>query len=347
MQCFAMCIMAVLAVSCTRTNEYTPEKINGVIWGTMYSITYNGDGIDDADVINNGITDALNEVDAAANAFEPTSELALLNADGKLDNPSQHFIKLLEVSSKIYRESRGAFNPTIGPLVDLWGFGAGQGSINPNDAQVDSALTLVDFEKIEFNSNQVQLAGSGMRLDFAAIAKGYGVDCASEVLRKNGIKDFMVEIGGEVRVQGLSPRGDKWAIQIDAPVMDNSVAHTRLAVLKLQDAAVATSGNYRNYRFDNSGKLVYHTISPVSGHPVETDILSATIVAAEAMTADALATASMVMGLKDASDMIQRLSADKNAGVYGAVFVTESADSESPYIIHTVALHADKATLEE
>ncbi len=336
---FAIFIALLSLASCADSDgTYVPERITGVVWGTTYSITYNPTKGGDSDAVRAAVTTAIAAVDSAANAFSPTSEIVRLNVAGRLHHPSAHFLRLCNTSADINRASDGAFDPTLGPLVDIWGFGAGEAKANPSTADIDSALVSVGMAKVMVGVDSVHFAHPAMRLDFGAIAKGYGVDCVAEALANNGITDYMVEIGGEVRGAGLSPRGTAWAVQIDAPVPDKSGVHTRLAVAELTDAAMATSGNYRNFRREPDGTLVYHTISPVTGRPVITDILSATVVCSDAMTADALATASMVLGLERASAMITRLAEVKDSGVYGAIFVTSSTERDTPFAMHNVAL---------
>lgn len=329
---------------CRKEADYEVCKTSGVIWGTMYNITYNSaDLSEDADV-NSVVSGALNRIDNAANAYSATSEISRLNRSGRLDNPSAEMQMLLNASQRISALSDGAFEPTIGPLVDAWGYGSGKQIANFNQQRIDSVLTLVGMDKLLFDAKRVEFAKPGMRLDLAAIAKGAGVDAVAEALTQIGVSDYIVEIGGEVRVGGKSPRGTAWAVQIDAPIADISGNHHRLAVAELADAAMATSGNYRNFRRDDSGALTYHTISPVTGRPVQTDILSATIVARNAMIADALATASMVLGFEKATRMIAAAVASGSEDIYGAIFVTEK---DGNFVLHPVSLNPAHVSLRQ
>lgn len=338
---FLMDLLVPFVVSCDKDDQsYDPAEIKGVIWGTSYTIIYNEEGA--ATDITETVTKALNKVDRTANAFNSTSELSILNRNKTLDNPSELLIYLCNKSATISSFTGGAFDPTVGPAVDMWGFGSGEAKISPSQEEIDSVLESVGMDKVIVSDKDIKFESSETRLDFGAIAKGYGVDYVTQALEKAGVKDFMVEIGGEVRVKGRSPRGDLWSVQIDAPIPDRSGTHRRLLVVGLNDIAVATSGNYRNFRFDANGKPVYHTISPKTGRPVETDLLSATIFAADATTADALATASMVMGLSEASEMIESISGNNEIGVAGAIFVTASDNSEERFKIHYVALNPEK-----
>lgn len=334
----------IVVTGCQKKKDYEVRKTSGVIWGTMYNITYNAAGLSDEKDANSIITAALNRIDNAANAFSKTTEISRLNRDGKLDNPSAEMQMLLNASRAISELSDGAFEPTIGPLVDAWGYGSGEQIDDLTQQRIDSVLALVGMNKLHFDAKRVEFSESGMRLDLAAIAKGAGVDAVAEALADAGISDFIVEIGGEVRVAGKSPRGTPWTVQIDAPITDDSGTHHQLAVVELSDAALATSGNYRNFHRNEAGELTYHTISPVTGRPVQTDILSATVVARQTMIADALATASMVLGLDKATRMIEKIIASGYGDVYGAIFVTEN---NGTFVLHPVALNTAHISFRE
>lgn len=328
----------IFATGCSENQGYDATHASGIIWGTAYNITYNPHHVVNQEEVMPAVSSALNEVDKVANAFSPVSEISQLNANGSLDNPSPLFLYLLETSASVNAESFGAFDPTIAPLVNLWGFGSGSSMKNPTDMQIDSISSLVNFNNISYTKEKISFTQKGMSLDFGAIAKGVGVDRVADALSQNGIKHYMVEIGGEVRVAGTNPRGERWSVQLDAPIRDDGGAHYQLLIMELADAAVATSGNYRNFRQYESGKLLYHTISPVTGRPVQTEILSASVIARQTAVADALATASMVMGLQKASEMIERLCKQWDDEIFGAIFITDSGNESNPFMVHQVEL---------
>lgn len=316
----------MFAVTSCHDGGYRTARYSGVVWGTTYSITCNTAAVDNPDYVDAAINASLTAVGDVANAFDPTSELSRLNVAGQLSGMSSRMSFLVQRSRYVSAISDGAFDPTIGPLVDLWGFGAGAAADSVTDADVARVRALVGMDGVIVDGDDMHFARPGMRLDFAAIAKGYGVDCVADTLAALGVTDYLVEIGGEVRAAGVSPRNTPWRVQIDAPVVDNSANHNRLTVIELTDAAVATSGNYRNFRTSDDGSTVAHIISPVTGRPATTDVLSATIIAADATTADALATAAMVLGKDAANRLLTRLSADASTGVYGAILVTGTPD---------------------
>lgn len=344
---FLACASLIILTGCLERKTYKPEHISGVVWATQYNVTINNTSGLPLNDIGALVTRVLNGVDSVANVFNPDSEISRLNRDGRLHNPSADFVYLYEESMNAHSASHGAFDPTVGPIVDYWGFGTSDSWANLDEEVPDSLLRLLGMWKIGLKGNDFFLANQGMRLDFSAIAKGYGVDKVAKALKEVGINDYMVEIGGEVRVSGTNPRGKDWSIQIDAPIPDIDGLHTRLAVISLRDAAVATSGNYRNFRIDENGKMTSHTISPLTGKPTQTDILSATVIAADCTIADALATATMVLGLEEARKMIYNLQYHLPNRIFGAIFVTDSGNVEEPFAIDEGFLKEENVTLQK
>ncbi len=313
------------------------KSVNGIIWGTTYHITTIGDGAEDPGTIATTTLDTLN---GSLNMFEKTSELGRFNSEGSV-TVSADFLTVLRESETISRLTGGAFDPTVGPLIEYWGFGTAKDFPDTVDqARVAQIRRAVGLDKISVgDNNRVTRLCDSTRLDFGAIAKGYAVDRVTEALLRAGYSEAMVEIGGEVRVTGNNPAGEPWRIQIDAPVRDTSGSHVRLGILSLTDGAVATSGNYRNFRELSDGRIVGHTVSPLTGSPIETDILSATIIASSCMRADAIATAAMVMGSEATSALLETLTKSDDSGVYGAILVTTDG-------IKTIGLPSAHATFQ-
>lgn len=295
-------LIAVVAacIGCVRDGWH---KEQGIIWTTQYHITYNGPaGLEDSVMV------ALNRVDASLSAFNPNSLISKINKandGGKADALlTEVFTKSIEVNKK----SGGVFDPTVSPLINLWGFGyTGHTPRTPNDAQIDSALALVGISKCHIEDGLLVKGAPGMQFNFSAIAKGYASDLVADALQRGGAKACMVEIGGEIAVCGESPRGGKWRVSIDAPDVENPNTHTSMHVIDVAaPCGVATSGNYRNYHQIDDGK-VGHTISPRTGRPIQTDVLSATVIAPTCLEADAYATACMAMPSGDALQMIANI----------------------------------------
>jgi len=202
-------------------------------------------------------------------------------------------------SMEISRETKGAFDITIAPLANAWGFGFKKGAF-PDSLMIDSLLQITGYEKVKLENGKVVKQDPRIMLSCSAVAKGYSVDVIARLLDRKGIKNYMVDIGGEVVVKGKNATGDLWRIGINKPYDDSlAVKQDIQVVLNLTDLGMATSGNYRNYYYKD-GKKYAHTIDPRTGYPVQHSILSSTVIAEDCMTADALATSFMVMGLEEA-----------------------------------------------
>lgn len=215
--------------------------------------------------------------------------------------------RIFIASQHINRLSGGAFDPTVAPLVNLWGFGYDNADEPPTQAMIDSALTLTGILRCHLDGERLLKPAAATEFNFSAITKGYGCDLVGEMLARNGASDYMVEIGGEIALRGKNPKGELWHIQIDAPIAEaGAPSHKSLSVIELTDCGIATSGNYRNFHETASGRT-WHTIDPATGRPVQTSTLSATVIAPDCMTADALATACMAMQPDKALRMIEAI----------------------------------------
>ncbi len=304
--------VGLLAASCTAAPTFRQEA--GTVWGTTYHITYEAS----AD-LTDSILSTMRAVELSLSAFEPKSTLSRINA-GTTTEVDSMFAEVYKAAYEVYTMSRGAFDPTVGPLVDLWGFGhKGRDMSEPDSAAVRGALQRVGMSKSRLAGTTLITDVEGMEFDFAAIAKGYGVDCVARMLGRNGCDNYMVEIGGEVTVAGHNSTDRPWHIQIDAPTEDPGGAGIR--VLEMTSGAVATSGNYRNYRARADGSRFGHTISPFTGYPIQTSIVSATVRCDNCMMCDALATACMAMGVDDAVAMLDSI------GGTGYVLAVAEGDS--------------------
>lgn len=290
---------------------------SGTAWGTTYHIVYRGDrSLDDS------IAAVIRQIDMALSPFQSRSVVSVVNRG---DTLASHpwLTRIIGLSQRVCSISGGAFDPTLAPLINLWGFGyrSAQEGV-PSQEQIDSVLTTVGIMQCGVADGKVLKKHPRTEFNFSAIAKGYGVDEIARMLSRNGCDDYMVEVGGEMSLRGLNPRGEKWHVQVDAPVSADAAVplHQRLTVIQLTDTCMATSGNYRNFR-EIDGCRVGHTISPVTGRPVLTPTLSATVTAGSCALADALATACMAMPLDSAISMLNHLP-----GV-GAILVVAQADT--------------------
>lgn len=280
------------------------KSIEGSVWNTTYHITY----ISDND-LSDTILAAIEVVDRSVNGFNSRSLVARINGGDTTAVVDKTFRDVLAVSQRISQASGGMFDPTVSPLISLWGFGYDGTAVNePTASAIDSALTYVGIGRCRVTADGRLSMPRGMTFNFSAVAKGYGVDAVAAALRRCGVKDYLVEIGGEVATSGVNALGKPWHVMIEAPVEgDGRVVSERLAVIEPDGRAVATSGNYRNFK-SIGGRKVGHTISPLTGLPVTTSTLSATVVAPDCATADAMATACMALGADEAMRFVEAIS---------------------------------------
>ena len=274
-------------------------KREGFVFGTVYRVTYsNPEGRDLSVQINN----ALLAVDNSLSMFNPNSTISKINNNQQVELDSL-FLKVWTTGQSVSRSTQGHFDMTVAPLVDLWGFGLKNRSVVSDD-QVDSIRKYVGYELAVLEGKTLRKAYPEMRIDAGAIAKGYACDVVADTLRAYGCTDYCIEIGGELAVKGRNPNGALWGIGINRPIEDSTcVKHEIQDVVCLTDCGMATSGNYRNY-YELDGKKYSHTINPLTGYPVRHSLLSATIIAPNCMTADAWATACMVVGLEKSKEWI-------------------------------------------
>jgi FAD:protein FMN transferase len=263
----------------------------GEAMGSTYNIRY----LDPANRnFKQPIDSLLADFNRSVSTYDPESDISVFNRGDSVQFRYPFFYPILQRSREVYELTGGAFDPTVGPLVVGWGFGPKKGLPDelPN---VDSLRQLVDFPSLRFDARGLRKTRPGIYLDLNAIAPGYGVDLVANYLRSQGLAHFMVEIGGEVVCQGLNDQEKVWTIGINNPVYEEKGGEYMQAALQVKDQGLATSGNYRRY-YIKDGKRYAHTIDPKTGRPVEHNLLSATVLAKDCMTADALATAFMVMG---------------------------------------------------
>lgn len=274
-----------------------------------------------ADRLKLAIDTRLQALNQNLSTWIPDSQLSRFNRSSTTDwvELPNELILLVKAAAEVSRLSGGAYDITVGPVVDLWGFGAGKSTTNtvPSDESLNNALQRVGYEKLFIQDAPPALKKSLMSLeiDLSSIAKGYGVDQIGVVLERRGIQRYLVEIGGEVRTRGLSPRNDNWRIAVETP--DNGPPKAEQA-LRLKDAHLATSGDYRNF-FENDGIRYSHTIDPRSGKTVKHKLTSVTVLHESTMLADAWATALLVLGEEHGFSLAKQQS-------IGAYFIYREGD---------------------
>lgn len=314
----AISLLLLPMQSCGNSNSWQKEQ--GMIWNTVWHVTYKGPAGAMAAAM-----DSLKAVESSVSVFDDSSMISQINRSekGPVDG---HLINVYEMSRKINRMSGGLFDPTLSPLIKAWGFGKGH-TPTADTTRIETILTYVGIDKTRIENDTLYKSSPEMAFNFSAIAKGYGVDVAASTLMDQGCTDLMMEIGGEVVCRGRNPEGRKWRIMIETPdeeylkevfKYEKEPSFSDQLIVELSDEALATSGNYRNYH-SQSGQTFGHTISAVTGRPVKTDILSASVIAPSCMEADALATACMAMGSEAAMEMLD------DAGLAG-VFILYSGE---------------------
>lgn len=293
-------VIGVALVFLVKPGKKEWYKPAGLVWNTEYHITYLGDKD-----LSDSIETTFRRVELSVSPFNKTSLVTAVN-ENRSDRFDQALVILYNKSLEINKESHGAFDPTLSPLINAWGFGFKSGCM-PTDRQVDSMLQFVGIGKTRLDGNRLIKQDKRTEFNFSAIAKGYGCDEIGRMLERNGVKDYLVEVGGEIVAKGKNPRGEKWRVSIDKPIAsDGKVCHESAEIISITGRAVATSGNYRNFKVDSLGNHYAHIISAVDGRPAKTDILSATVIAPDCMTADAYATTLMALGLEKSKHLLAR-----------------------------------------
>ncbi|MBR1462935.1 MAG: FAD:protein FMN transferase [Prevotella sp.] len=275
------------------------QQDSGMVFGTVYHITYQSDRS-----LKKEIEAELQKVDDALSPFNSQSIISHINRneDTQLNNM---FIDVFEMARQISEETDGAFDITVAPLVNAWGFGFKAGTA-PTQHAIDSLKSTVGYKKVSLSSGRIHKTDPRVMLDCSAIAKGYGSDVVARLLKKEGIQNYMVEIGGEIVTSGINQKRERWRIGVTKPSDDSlSVNQELQTVLNVTDKAMATSGNYRNFYYKN-GRKYAHTIDPKTGYPVQHSILSATVIAPSCAIADAYATSFMVMGMERARQVLEK-----------------------------------------
>ena len=287
----------VMIIYNQKNTPYQHDK--GMIFGTVYHVTYQN-----SDNLNEQIVAELNKVDSSLSMFNKQSVITKVNDNQDIE-VDQMFGDVFTLARTVSADTDGAFDITVAPLVNAWGFGFKSGNM-PSRHTIDSLRTFVGYKRVELHDSRIVKADPRVMLDCSAIAKGYGCDVVEELLRRKGIDNFMVEIGGEVVTSGISEKRVPWKIGVTKPSDDSlSVNNELQTVLNITDKAMATSGNYRNFYYKN-GKKYAHTIDPATGYPVQHSLLSATVISDRCAKADAYATAFMVMGLEKAKKVLDR-----------------------------------------
>ena len=324
--------LGLLLISCQEQAPASYQHLDGQTMGTYYRIIY-AEGKEP--LLKDEIDSLLIQINASLSTYDSNALISKFNQSSatlSLDEVDQtlatYLLDNLEISSKFHDLSDGYFDPTVMPLVNYWGFGYTERILRESydSTLIDSLAALVDFTLIDWNDTQISKSNQSTQLDFSAVAKGYAIDHVALYLgQSKGIKHYYVDIGGEAKVSGNNPSGEKWRIGINSPSEIASPLSFD-CIITISDCAIATSGNYRNF-YEVEGKYISHTINPKTGYFERNNLLSATIIAESCAEADAMATACMAMGVERAKKMLE-----KTPNING-VFIYKSDAQQVEYFI--------------
>lgn len=291
-------LVIIIGVVIYRYSGTKTQYAEGEIWTTTYHITYQSDRN-----LKDSVRVILNTIDNSISPFNKKSNITKLN-DNSSTTIDNYFKILYQHSLEVNIATAGAFDPTVSPLINAWGFGFKNGNM-PDSTAIDSIKKFVGIKTTSIENGKLKKKDPRTTFNFSAIAKGMACDEIAKMLRRNGVKNYLVEIGGEIALDGNNPDGKEWTISIEEPSESNTGAITTSAkIIQLSYGGLATSGNYKNFKIVD-GKKVAHIINPATGYPEFSNLLSATIIAKDCMTADAYATAAMVLGVKTTQALLE------------------------------------------
>ncbi len=315
MKKFHFLLFSILLAACQpaaneNSETATYSTLRGETMGTTYSIIYSSE-----EVIQGAVDSLLKEINSQVNTYDPTSLISQYNTTESIAIPkgsANHFEINYAKAKTVFAKTNGLFDPTVMPLVSYWGFGKEKLKVeHADDAKIKEMLTYVGFNKTiletgeEGKTHFYKKKNPKVQLDFSALAKGYAVDKMCEMLQNKGINNYMVEIGGETKTNGVNAQGKVWTLGIVTPDAEANPRSDFQAIIQLDGKAIATSGNYRNF-YEVNGKKYAHTINPQTGYSEMNSLLSASVIMDDCMSADAFATGFMAMGLEKAFELAEK-----------------------------------------
>jgi len=295
---FSLLILALLIISCQPALQNT--KISGPVFGTAYNITYYSES---EEQFNEQFDSLFGAINKSLSTYLEDSDISKINRNAAAI-VDDHFKIVFDASKQIYAETDGAFDPTIGAVVNAWNFGPEGKVIDLDSLKIKSLMASVGLNKVRIIEDRVAKENPITFLDFNAIAKGYGVDVISKFLESQQIENYIVEIGGEIRCKGLNVETEKpWRVGVEKPNFDGT--QSLLKAIEMQDEAMATSGTYRKFHTDSLGNRYSHIIDTKTGYPSKTNLLSVSVIADNCMFADAYATAFKAMGIEKVKSFLK------------------------------------------
>lgn len=300
---YLICFSYFILISVISFSQNEPIKIEGFAQGTSYHISYVDDEKRDLQL---EIDSILIDFDNSVSTYNSNSIISRINRNEKNVKIDKYFIACFEKAKEVYKNTGGAFDPTVYPLVNAWGFGPGKKQ-KMEKQLIDSILKFVDFNLISIKKGKIIKKDPRVSLDFNAFAQGYSVDVISAFLISKNINSFIVELGGEVFAKGKKQNGESWTAGIEKPIDNIESQNSLKAIVKLENLAIATSGNYRKFFIENGVKYAHH-IDPKTGYPTKNNLLSASVFAKDCISSDANATGILVMGLENAIKFLDKHS---------------------------------------
>jgi len=303
MKFIGLALVSLFIISSCQTKKSEYLKIAGYAQGTSYHITYENSNNED---YSEAIDSILRAFDKSCSMYDSTSIISRINNNDPTVEADDWFIDVFKKSAEVNALSDGALDITVGPVVRAWGFGT-KPIAKHDKAYIDSLLQYVGMEKVKLEGRKVIKQFPGVSIDVNGVAQGYSVDVISKFFEGKGIRNYLVEIGGEVRSKGTNAKNMIWRVGIDRPADDNMTPGSQLeAIVELNNKSLTTAGNYRKFFVENGVKYG-HTIDPKTGFPAKNTLLSATVVSDDAVTADAWDTAFMVLGLEKSKEILKKL----------------------------------------
>jgi FAD:protein FMN transferase len=293
----------IVLLCANRSVEWKRYAIAGTAQGTTYSIIYYAE---DSTVTKSVIDSVLMSLDSSLSLYKPYSHINQFNNSAKGIILDHHLVQVVKKSIATYKATNGLFDITVQPLVHAWGFGVTKTNTVPDATAIKNILSCVNTKLLRLKRNRLSKAKPCVKIDLNGIAQGYSVDVLAALLEKYGIKNYIVELGGEIRVKGRKqPSGEKMKIGIESPNEDAFENHPMQKIIALDKGAITTSGSYRKF-YESKGEKVTHLINPKTGYPHKNELISVTVYAKDAITADAYDNALMLMGLKQALAFVER-----------------------------------------
>ena len=305
--------------SCSNAEIIKDFTLKGRVFGTTYKIVY----LDASKNYQTSLDSLFFLMNKSLSTYIPSSDISRINKGDSTVIVDDLFLEVFTKSKRIYTETNGFFDPTVGNLVNAWGFGPKKERLNLSEDQVAQQMQYVGLDKVTIVNGKIKKQDAQIYLDFNSIAKGFGIDVVARFLDSKNISNYLVEIGGEIRAKGVKKENHPWVIKLVNPIKKDSIKGYRK--INLSNKSMATSGNYRKFRVTKDGQKYVHTVNPKTGYAIESNLLSASVIAdLDCADTDAYATAFMAMGLENAKEFLE---IHKNIGAI-LLFINKNGDLE-------------------